>query len=200
MGVYSFFIVLAIIFIVAFTVLILRKIMSKTDSPTIQKAILIPFGCLGALIILTMIYEIYSWLFIEPQDADHQRYEEIFGYTPTIQDYNITSNYQGHGIERIIYMRLKVTQKQQKRLLNIQGLKSSALTRNDIAKQGNRHVSRWWLGLGANTIICDSGKVYEVENFNRWKTLILVQCPVEAQEFSKIVAHNFIIARGRTNE
>lgn len=198
--VFNIFYGLTLCFILTGIAAIFNFIFNRKTKSKIVKIIKWQFGCLGFFMILILINTLYLWLFIEPQDADQERYEEIFGYGTSVADYDMLSNHSGANESRLIFLRAKVTDKQQKRLLNIRGLQPSSLTIDDVKNEDKGQVSSWWLGNEARTITCDNGKVYEVQNFNRWKTLIIAHCPIKEQEFSEIVAHSFIIAKGRRNE
>ncbi len=196
------FILLIQAFILGFIVASIIAFFSKGGfKKNWRKFMLIPFGCTGVVILITAVIALFSWLLIEPQDADQNRYQEIFGYSSTITNDRMLSNHQGTGQDRLIYMRAEVSETERDEILSIMGLQSSSKTVNDIVTSGKEEGFSWWLRGTTASETCINGTVKDISNYNRWSSIVILYCPQDEKHTHYKVGRTdyiYIIARGRT--
>lgn len=112
------------------------------------------------------------------QDADQDRFEEIFGYATSVPNERMLSNHSGSGQGRSIFLRIEATDGEKEKILNIPGrVKSHYTTENIIADGANRGFS-WWLrdrgSFGQKS--CTQKKISDANGHNGWSALTILEC------------------------
>ena len=169
------------------------------------KAVLaVPAGCLSVIVLGGLSLLLLLYVFGERQDQDRQTYAEIFGYMPAIGDDRMLSNKSGSGANREIFLRAEVTVNEKRRILNIDGVKTSERTMQSVIEAGTAKQFGWWLEADPFTDdhACTAGKFYSLADFNGWTELVLIECPKPADHMFMQLGHTdfvYVMARGRDN-
>jgi hypothetical protein len=172
---------------------------SRSQRPNIAAVIAIPFGCVAVPVVGFVVLAVIGNLI---QNSDTERYEEIFGYQPTITEDRMLFDDFGSGRAREIFMRAEPTDAERNRLLSIPNAVESDFTLDQFVARGASHGFSWWLSNSDRYAdFCKSARILDAHGFRGWVEFRVAECLDAGTEFpaSATKGKIFVIASGRTD-
>lgn len=133
-----------------------------------------PFGCAMMPIAGLMLLSVLGSLL---QSSDVTLFDEVYGFSPEMDDSQMLSDDFGIWSDRKIYMRLEPTPHDRERILAVTYGGVSGLTGDDFAALAAPHQFSWW------HTNCENAVVYDADGYRDWKTLKVYDCPERRQMY-----------------
>jgi hypothetical protein len=128
---------------------------------------LAPFGCalmpIAAIMLISVITDIL-------QKSDAMLFHEVYGFRPEMREDQMLSDDFGIWSNRSIYMKLKATPHDRRRILDVINQRSE-LTAEQFTMLGTAKGFSWWES------ICEKPSIYNSDGYREWQTLTVYDCP-----------------------
>ncbi|WP_139139201.1 hypothetical protein [Sphingobium phenoxybenzoativorans] len=142
--------------------------------PSIAKAVTVPFGCIGILVVsLVILVSIAGWF----RKNDTQLFAELFGFKPTATEDRMLFDEFGKGSDRQIFMRAEPSSEDRTKIMKVT---RARLFENDAMPfevAGAQHGFSWWVSSNENDLnYCKTTRILNADGFHGWKDFRILEC------------------------